>query len=154
MGLLFIGMITLVGCKKEQYQPKGDYVVKGQNNNNVQSAIYTINTWNGSNTYWWRDLDASDLNLTGVVMVYRKNGTSYESLSTANANNYNESIGFDYDTYTKVIGIVHASISGAAIPNPGTETYKVVTIPTSGMATNPNIDLSNYEEVSKAFDLK
>jgi hypothetical protein len=38
--------------------------------------------------------------------------------------------------------------------NPGLLTFKVVVIASSSIAKYPNLDLNNYEEVKKTFDLK
>lgn len=156
IGLLFIGMTALIGCKKEVVGPQGPKGDQGDVSNSVKTATFVVNSsdWQGSSTYWWYESAPLNLDFSGIVMVYRGSGTFYEALSTSNANNNNEAIGFDYDTDLKIVGITHASISGAAIPQPGTETFKVVVIPTSGIKANPNLDLKDYKSVAKAFDLE
>jgi hypothetical protein len=40
-----------------------------------------------------------------------------------------------------------------ATPNPGSRNFKIVVIESSGLILNPNVDLTNYKEVEKAFNL-
>ena len=62
-------------------------------------------------------------------------------------------LSFGFDTYQSVIQIVLNSASGDYYYNRPTvvSSFRVVTIPQSGIKTHPNVDFTTYEEVSKAF---
>lgn len=162
IGILFIGMTALMGCKKDYITKKdadSKYVQQGTNNNTVQSETFTVYSydWNGSSSsgYWYYDYYTSKVNLSGAVLLYMYNGTQYISISTtAYAPNFEEGIGFAYDTSTGMLEVQHYSTSGSSLSNPGMEKFKIVTVPSSGMKAHPNVNLSDYKEVSKTFNLK
>lgn len=161
IGLLFIGMTAISSCKKDyitKKDAKNQFVQNGQNNNTVQSETFTVysSDWSGSSSdgYWNYIYHAPDLDMSGAVLLYMYDGDTYTSISTTSyASNFDEGIGYAYNTSTKKLQVQHYNISGSSLTNPGLEKYKIVTIPTSGIKQNPDVNLKNYQSVKKTFNL-
>lgn len=150
MGLLFIGMIALVGCKKEDMSK---YVTHGENVNTVQKSDFDIQPYqwiDDGQGGWYFNSYSTNNNLKGMVQVYIRSGSTFLALPVV----INDAqLSFGFDTYQSVIQIVLNSASGDYYYNRPTvvSSFRVVTIPQSGIKTHPNVDFTNYEEVSKAF---
>lgn len=161
MGLLFIGMTTLVGCKKD-YITKEDadnkYVQQGANNNTVQTEVFTTNSnqWiqsGSSSSYFYNHSSTkitSDVISNGAVMVYLGDGSGNLWIAMPFSRSGLE---FMYGIEPSNVQVDISQSNGLMPNNPGGQQFKVVIIPPSGMKANPNVDLTNYNEVAKVFNL-
>ena len=150
---------TLNGCKKEG--PPGP-----AGSANVTTANFEVYNWSWSGSYYYyADLNVPELNSdnlqSAAVMVYfSTNGgnawiavpyTQYESP-------YNYYMGFATFTNTvQVTWFYDSSLSAGDDPNQhyGVNVkYKVVVIPPSQRLANPDLDLTNYEQVKARFSLE
>jgi hypothetical protein len=150
-----IFLLTFSACKKEG--PAGKDGKDG--NANVQSATFTVASWNYSSPSYYADINYSAITSgiinSGAVLVYLSNGSGGYSqlpLTIYPSSAYSET----FETVTAP-GLVRIYITDSDLtaPNtPGTLSFKVVVIAASARIANPDVDLSNYNEVKKAFKLK
>lgn len=162
MGLLFIGMIALVGCKKEdmsKYATKEDLNNYATNSdlNNSQAKVYNFGLTFGpgitSSMYW----DINDFEKGDVIVTFGKfdelvGAASWSQLPIVNPN-FIVTPEFDED-----LGVLRITIfdgnGNSPFSSSGTIGFKAVLIKSSAIKTHPNIDLSSYEEISKTFSLE
>lgn len=164
IGLLITGITSLVSCKKDYITKKdadSKYVQQGTNNNTVQSETFTVNSYQwidgGSSYSWYNDYySTSNIDMSGGVFVYAYSGSQYIVLpTTVYSPEYDEGIGYAYDSDSKMVEIKYYSLSGnSTISQPGTVKFKIVSIPPSQMTTHPDVDFKDYKQVVKAFNLK
>lgn len=173
--LLFLAVLfTMVysGCKKDpgpegpqgETGPAGPQGPQGPAGNaNVSSATYVTNssTWgyDATNQYWYQTLTApsvtSSIVSTGAVLVYIETSTdTWAQLPRTIylSSSYSQSQRFIYWTDNVRIIIQDSDLTQPA--NPGTKKFKVITIASSARTANPDINLSDYNAVKKAFNLK
>lgn len=155
-----IGMVAIfVSCGKDKYQPKGNY-----GNADVVSTTGTLSgslaTFDDGNTYEIKaslvcpSLTQAALN-DGMVMVYFYRDGAWVSIPySTHGETYNESMYFEaYAGFVRVIvdgWDYYDSPAGNYLDG----TYvKVAVISKAGLAANPGVDLTSYEQVAEAFDL-
>ena len=154
--LFFIGgLLTINSCKKDDdsaYQLKGNY-----GNANIYSSQYTV-TWTINAPAYYCDI--SDYNITqavldyGSVQVYMSTGTDgWIALPYTIPISSSYSTTYIFAHYLGSVRVVKSDTDYTQTGNPGTTTFKIVCISASGRKANPNVNLRNYEEVKKAFNL-
>ena len=156
--LLFVVALTLfTSCKKDE--------VTYGNSDLTTSNTVALNNWSADyddginfgfvGVLSWGEITQSVID-NGVVLVYLKgNGGSWYSIPyslTSNDYSYN----FSYSFEVGKVSIYCDGFDNNGSPNPsdfnGNE-YKIVVIDKHQIQANPNIDLTNYEDVSNAFKL-
>lgn len=160
MGLLFIGITTLMGCKKEdmsKYATKDDL-------NNSQARVFNYNlTFNAGSTFAYYDGISPYYTAGDVIVTYYL----FENLgNNSNPDYYWVSLPFKEEAYginwfaefSSADGsiFINAEKSNGSSPftSSFTNAFKSVLIKANGLKKHPDLDLSSFEEVSKAFDLK
>jgi hypothetical protein len=155
-------MTALVGCKKDYITKKdadNKYVQQGTNNNTVQTETFTTNSnqWvqsTSSASYYYNHSSTnitSDVISNGAVMVYLGDGSGNVWIAMPFSKS---GLDFAYAMQPSNVQVDISQSNGLMPNNPGGQQFKVVTIPASGMKANPNVDLTNYKEVAKTFNLK
>jgi len=151
----------LIACKKEE-GPVGPQGLQGETGNaNVQSQIITVlpSDWDDEGTWYSAimpcDLITQEIQESGAVMAYQRglDPSVYTALPVSAV--------FIGDTVTTHVGFEHTvnevyffiQAAEGVTPQPGERTYKVVAIESSGLIANPDVNLYDYEEVKKTFDL-
>ena len=154
---LFIlsNLITLNGCKKDDdsaFQLKGNY-----GNANVYSGQFTV-TWTLSAPAYYCDI--IDNNITqavldyGSVQVYMNSGSNgWIALPYTIPMSSSYSTTYAFAHYLGSVRVIKSDTDYTQTVNPGATTFKIVCISASGRKANPNVNLNNYEEVKKAFNL-
>lgn len=147
--------LNFTSCKKGDTGPagaKGDPGKNGISNittytANVTSANWVLNSPDYETTLLTPNLNSSIVN-GGAVMVYIGNNTSTSW----------SALPFSYQTvqfsYTYSLGQVLISVglsNGSVVSNPGNCTFKIVIIPFDYL--KPNVNINNYNEVKKAYNL-
>jgi hypothetical protein len=156
--------IGFTSCKKDDdyqpkgdYQPAGDYVVSGNNNNTINVYNITVDSWilsDDSYSFYNVYQLPTNANLNGVVMVYEQDEDKTVCFALPYTIN-DAAWSFGYSSETNKIEFILRSASGSTSFNtPSTMYYKVVVIPPGIAAVNPTLDLKNYAEVKKNFNLK
>lgn len=127
--------------------------------NNVSSQMVTVaqNEWIGDGDGYEATKTLSILNNSiaenGVVMAYMKDGADYVAMPLTLSIGQGEYFSHMLFTHnSSSITFINYDDDGLTL-NPGLTTFKVVCISNSGLIQNPNIDLTNYKEVEKAFKL-
>jgi hypothetical protein len=163
IGTLMLGLLvvtTFLGaCKKKEVEgPAGPAGADG--NANVKSV--TVSTvaadWTGDGAAGYSitintSIITADIAATGAVMCYMDiSGTTYALPYSYLYNGYSRHMLYTYETGSVT---VDRRDDDGATTNPGSSLakIKIVAISSTGLMQNPNLDLSNYEEVKKAFDL-
>ncbi|MEX2483183.1 MAG: hypothetical protein WED10_01400 [Brumimicrobium sp.] len=159
--ILALSAFFALACKKEE-GPVGPQGPEGETGNaNVQSQIITVSSaeWDDEGT-WYSfttpcDIITEEIQENGAVMAYQRglDNSVYTALPV--------SATFLGDTVTTHVGFEHTvkevyffiQVEDGNTPAPGERTYKVVAIESSGLATNPGVNLGDYEEVKQAYDL-
>lgn len=162
IGMLFIGMTALVGCKKEdmsKYATKEDLNNYATNSelDDSQAKVYNFSLTFGpgvtSSMYW----DINDFEKGDVIVTFGKFGelvgaTSWSQLPIVDPY-FIVTPEFDED-----LGVLRISITdwngNSPFNTSSTFGFKAVLIKANGLKTHPDVDLSDYEEVSKTFNLK
>lgn len=143
------------GCKKDKYQPKGNY-----GNANVSSASVTTTTgwgWDATNFWSYKTLNWSDITSDvidkGVINVYMS--TSYGWAQWPRTIVLNGGVTQSQRFYSNVgnIQLIIAN-SDYTNANPGSLSFKVVIVTPLAKMAHPNVNYANYEEVKRTFNLK
>lgn len=152
--MVIAGILTSIGCKKGDTGPAGPAGAAG--NANVQTYTYSVTSaqWvaDAANLQWSVDytLPAAAV-LTGAVLLFIQDGSNWAALPHVD---YGVTFEFGYDPTTKIIEVQSADAKAIKmIPNPGDMTFMVVTIPQLLMKTMSSVNLKNWPEVKKAFNL-
>lgn len=136
--------ISFFSCKKDKYQPKGDYVTSGTNVNTVQQYDFTVYSvdWisNGGGDYYYNYYKPTTMQ--GAVMVYYNDGIYYTPLPFNISST--QQILYAYQTS----GILEIDLLQIT---PQTLSFRLVVIP-PGMKKE-NINHNNYAEVAHAYNL-
>lgn len=157
--LITVSIIATQSCKKAQ-----DGAAGADGNANVTSQTLTVSTWT------W---DATNLNRyanwtgsvsiltapavsTGAVMLYQIVGTQYVQLpiTSRTTNSISEN-----DLFTYSVGSLNITIQNSDSSDPianiiTPSNYKLVVIPQKSLDQHPNVNLKNYNEVKRTFNLK
>lgn len=164
MGMLFIGMTVLVGCKKEdmsQYATKSDlnnYVTHNElSESGFKAKEYNFlitftpsQTWGSSPTIYKDNPD-------DVIIVYTKwddlGGTPTWAQCPVTFGNL--IIVPEFTNYTLFVNLLKADgTAGSPLSQNLTLPFRAVVIPVSGITQNPDVNYNNYEEVAKTFNLE
>lgn len=158
MGLLFLGITTLIGCKKEdmsQYVKKSDLEsVTTEANPKIENIDLTIKsyqwTWNSTYNCWEYKYGHSSIN-NGVLVGYVMNGQGKQFLPYYNAQS-GVTYGLADETFGGNIRVTYYNgTTSLAAPTSDVFVYLKV-IPSSQI--KPNVDLTNYKEVAKVYNLQ
>lgn len=150
---LITGSMILSGCAKEG--PAGDDGKDG--NANVVSTTVTSSAWAYSAPSWYLNLPAAAVTQniinTGAVLVYAKVGDSYNQLPLTFYQSASYSTTVEVSSYAGGVNLIWTD-SDLTQPNtPTLQTFKIVAISSAGLAQNPDLDFSNYEEVVSAYEI-
>ena len=154
--LLIAGATTFSNCAKDgAVGPAGKDGNDG--NANVVSSSITSGSWSFVSPSWSQYFTYSaitqDILNNGAVLVYVAEGVNYYQLPYTFYPSSSYSRTYNYVHYLGGLK-VYVTDSDLNTPEPGTLKFKVVVIEASGLMKNPNVDLNNYQEVKKAFNLK
>jgi hypothetical protein len=152
--LVLFFIISLFGCKGDTGPtgPTGNANVRS-----IQVVVYDV-FWTDASTgviYYNENtkLITSDIASHGTVLVYYLlNNGGWAPLPNGFVNDNEQTYGVNF-VYTT--GLVEFIESSSTISNDGlkiTQTFKVVVV--DGTASLAKIDVQNYEEVKKAFNLE
>lgn len=169
MLLLVCGTMIIASCSKDKYQPKGDYQPKGNygNANITSSTTVTLNNWANdyddginyeySSTVTWASI-TQDIKDKGIVMVYADDGSgSWQALPYTDAGDDYYSASFNFSFKVGSVKVIANGFDDTGSPAPSDFSgliVRVVAISTASRMANPNVDLKNYNEVKKVFNLK
>lgn len=127
-------------------------------NANVQSSSLTTSNWTYLSPDWYINFTYSaitqDILDNGAVLVYVKSGSNYFQLPYTFYPNSSYSRSYTFKHYLGGLTVVVTDSDWLQSPNPGLLTFKVVVIASSAIAKHPNVNLKNYDEVKKTFELK
>jgi hypothetical protein len=157
--------LALSSCTKEG--PAGPAGQDG-NANVISSNTVTLSNWISlyddgidftySSTVTWSTI-TQDIRDRGMVMAYIKNPTTqaWQALPYSySGDGYSEAFNFDINT-----GLVNITYDGYDLSgSPGASslngyiTIRLVAVPASARTANPDVDWSNYQEVSALLDAK
>ena len=144
--LIFSAVILITACKKDKYQPAGDYVTVGTNSNTVSTFDFTVNSsdWiiSASDNYFIQNHFVGE-KMNGVVMVYVYDGSDWLSVPRSFG-----SLALDF-SYQDVGFITVYQSSAFTVA----QIFRAVVIPPSVRAQHPKINYENYSEVKTAFNL-
>jgi len=152
--LLLVTVTTFSSCKKEG--PAGP---AGQDGNaNVVSSTITSSAWaynapSWAITFTYPAITQEIIN-SGAVLVYLKVGNNYNQLPLTFYPSSSYSSTVEVSNFVGGLSLIWTDSDLTQPNNPGSRTFKVVVISSSGMIQNPNVDFSKYEEVKAIFDLK
>lgn len=152
--------ILFNGCKKTETGPAGK-----DGNSNVKATLYDATSWSWSTPYYYLNLNVPDLTATNInaaaVMVYFNKGTSNSWIAlpyTQYDSPYDYFMGFNTSSgNVQITWVYDSSLSSGSNPNvyyATTVKFKVVVIPPAIIKQYPNINLNNYNEVMKTFNIK
>lgn len=167
--LIITLIISVTGCKKAETGPQGSAGQQGltgatgvQGNANVNTNIFNVSPANWVQSSHANTATFIDSNITqaivdsGVVMVFKltpshSTWTPLPFSITDFTTNYIYNWTFFYSP-NQIKFRVEESLT--IPPNPGNNTFKVVTISTSARNQNPAADWNNYEKIKSLFNLK
>ena len=161
---LVTGTMIFNGCKKDDdsnFQPKGNYQTAGTNGDVKSVQLVNANwIWDGVTNYWststWTGISilTANINATGSVMLYEANGAG-GWIGMPLALNLSSTV-TRHDIFSYNTGAVTVTIEDSDLSNPNVTggTFKLVCISSSARMANPNLNLSDYKAVAKAFNLK
>ncbi len=147
--------LTFNACKKPKDGEDGPQGLQGPAGNaNVQgSQPYSATFITSNGNLYYVNINAplltQDILDKGVVMVYTGGVGDWWPLPlTANITTTY------FNIKLNLVTIYIRNTDGSTTPNPGTKTFRNVYISASNRMAHPNLDLTNYEEVKKALNLK
>lgn len=158
--LLGMSMVMLIiGCEKPEDEDKKD-----DDNVMVESRTFSNTSWAYTTPSYYLDLSVPELTADNInsaaVMVYFSilEGTWRAVPYTQYGSGSNYFMNFMTSNGSVKVTWTH-NLTGSKGVDPneyyGTNVkFKVVVIPSTVSAAKQNIDYNNYEEVSKAFDIK
>lgn len=152
--LMLLAAITIFGgCAKEG--PAGEDGKDG--NANVVSTTITSTDWTFNDPSWVLSLNypaiTQDIINSGAVLVYVKVGESYNQLPLTFYQSSSYSSSVEVSTFVGGLYLFWTDSDLIQPIYPGSQTFKIVVIASSGMIQNPNVDYSNYEEVCSTFNI-
>jgi len=166
--MITVSVLILNGCAKDgETGPAGK---DGQNGNaNVScSTVTTLNNWNSAyddGIYFTYEHDVYWTGLTqaikdkGVVMVYYMDGPNNDWVAipyTQEDTGYFEQVAYYFGAgklTMEITGYDNSGSPGASAYN-GVFIIRIVAIAASSRVAHPEVDLKNYNEVKKIFNIK
>lgn len=154
LGVFALAVLTFGACTKAKDGAPGAQGPEG-NANVIGSNTVTTSNWTlNSGIMYYTTLTSSNITQAivdkGVVLVYEGDGSGgYFALPYTFGI---ESSTFDFDLGFVNIYITNTDASTPA--NPGSRTYRIVTITSRAMIAHTDVDFKNYVSVKKAFNLK
>lgn len=154
---LLIMVLSLNSCKKGKDGEPGK-----DGSSNVSSHTFSVTSWTDHSDYWYTQLQISELTSDNI-------NTASVQVYFGTVNNVWRAVPYTYVAstnyfmnYLTTIGMVEVrwEYNGIGSGNSPTSIYsatsqfKVVVIPPAAKKAHPNVDLNNYSEVKKTFDLK
>ncbi len=149
--LLAGGLLTVSSCSKSgSVGPQGPQGPTG-NANVIGEDAFTVTNWTATANGWMATF--SDPNLTnsvynyGSFQLYKYYSSGWTNLPDIDGyltTAFNFRPGF-FDIY-----VYNTDNSTAAVPNPGSVTFRAVIIPSSYKQAYPNTNWTNYTETMKA----
>ncbi len=152
IALLAAGATVITSCKKHVTEHEENFP-----HSNVKSMEVSVaqSEWSGGTGGYEAtktlSILSADIASNGAVMCYWKTNGEYVAMPLT------------YSTGTWVSHMLFSHTSSAVTfisydddnlsPNPGFQTFKVVTISHTGLIQNPNLDLTDYKAVKDAFNL-
>ncbi|HYD19997.1 MAG TPA: hypothetical protein VEB40_00880 [Flavipsychrobacter sp.] len=134
-------MITASSCKKDktEYQPKGDYVTSGTNVNTVKVVDFAV-AWAGLPVFiqYFPDID-----MDGGIFIYVKSGSTFAPLPVTFDG---MDLSYEYDSAQRKV-MLYAD-NYFVLMN---ENFRLIAIPPGARI---GVDMKNYDEVRKAFNLQ
>lgn len=144
------GAFVLGSCKKAVTEHEEDYP-----HSEVNSTVVTVSNWTGDDAAYFAtaqvDFITQDIHDNGAVMCYIEDGGTWLAMPvTLSSGSW-----ISHYVFSTQVGGVNLTVydDDGLTPNPGTTSFKIVAINSVGMTQNPNVNLDNYEEVKKAFDI-
>ena len=116
------------------------------------SSAWTLNNKTYNATFTLESIDASILS-SGTVNVFLGDGTGSRWTAmpvTQQGIQYNYSISI----HTVGVGMSSASDANPPLSNPGVQQFRVIVISGSARMAHPNVNLNNYNEMKRTFNLK
>lgn len=166
LGIIVAFTSIATSCKKAEKGdtgPQGSPGVNGTNGNaNVKTMTVTVTAvnWTLSSTGGIQTTVITNTNITqdivdhGAVMVYLIDGTQNSALPLTMYPTSGYSINMQHVSALNTVTISVQRNDLVAAANPGSLTFKVVTLAASARLSNPNLDLNNFEAVKQAFKLE
>lgn len=152
---LLVVSIGLLSCEKETVQgPKGDPGIPGGGGNAGISAseVFTVST-----TQWQTPVDSSywkfsiastiitqDVVDKGVLKVFIQRGSSWWELPYTEGDLFTQ-CGFE----PGLANLFFTDIHGGLPERPASSAYRIIAISAVARANNPDVNWSNYSEISK-----
>lgn len=158
--ILFTASILLItGCKKGKDGEPGK-----DGSTNVISKLFsaTSASWSNNGSYWYAfltvpDLTTDNINSAAIQVFFSTSNNSWTAVPYTEVASSNYFMGF----ITKPNNIEVTWENNTSLgSNPNsfytatTVQFKVVIIPAAARLANPNVDLNNYNEIKKTFNLK
>lgn len=158
------GMLVFTSCTKEgPVGPQGPAGADGLNGLNGSSnvAAYTGTTQNSS---WVVNTNNIELDATFPVSAITSNvvanGTIQVFLGDGTGNTWS-AMPFSYTSveynYSYSVGqvVIQVTQGNGVLPsNPGAQQYKIVVIPPAARKANPHVNLHDYNEITKTFNVQ
>ena len=144
-----ISTVMINGCAKD-----GATGPAGKNGNaNVNSSQFTVSPfqWQTSGGSYVATYTAPAITNgnNDAVMLYLNSSSQWIALPYSSIVVSGDNLGFAYSTNN--LTLIYQPASGTSPSN--TWTFKQVVIPPAAMVAHPNVNLNNYMEVKKAFNL-
>lgn len=157
--VVLLTTIMTISCSSDGAAgPAGANGTNGTNGNAnvIGTNTLTISSWTSysSGSLWGTSLTAAGITQTivdkGIVSVFIGDSSGSWTAMPYTLGNaswfYSFGVGF--------VNIYKSNTNLAVIPNPGSQTFRVVIISASNKAANPNTNWNDYEEVKEALHLK
>jgi hypothetical protein len=157
--ILLICAITLCfsACKKDKYQPKGDYATVSQVPT-VKNYDFSI-TFGSSTTYGTYTLPSSLTSDDAVIVYWKEEGTGFLVQTPYIWYETSSSVGVNF--WTEIGGItlfVNATRADGSSVSPWTttsvESFRAIVINGSARKVHPEVNYSDYAQVKQAFHLR
>lgn len=153
-------MLTITSCKKDKYQPVGDYGnANTTSSNTINATNFTEISNDGTNWEYHSQLTwgviTQDIMDNGIIVGYMKVGSEWVALPFGqDEDTYSFNYNFSIETGKINVYIQGWSTFGVSSSNWNGITFRFVAISQEGRMSHPNIDLTNYEEVKMTYDLE
>lgn len=165
--VLLTATMVLGGCKKEVVEgppgPAGPAGTNGTNgkdgNANVVSGTVTVSNWTYDEPVYYADIHSASITQsvlnTGAVLVYAKladNVWTQLPLTVYLSPDYSSTLEVITTLNTVEITWTDSDLSQPGVP-PSLD-FKIVVIASTGTLLSSHVDVSNYQDVKEALNLK